>query len=74
MIGTCPHDCNNKTVYGYCKTTACIHPTHGKGEYPKTTVHYEPITYKMVQCVEISDESIERIVDAVVKALKEGRT
>ena len=28
MIGFCPYDCNNKTEYGYCKTTGCINPNH----------------------------------------------
>ena len=26
----CPYICNNKTVYGYCKTTACINPEYNK--------------------------------------------
>ena len=26
----CPYLCNNKTVYGYCKTTACINPEYNK--------------------------------------------
>lgn len=24
----CPYVCNNKTEYGYCKTTACINPKY----------------------------------------------
>ena len=26
----CPYICNNKTVYGYCKTTACINLEYNK--------------------------------------------
>ena len=26
----CPYICNNKTVYGYRKTTACINPEYNK--------------------------------------------
>ena len=26
----CPYICNNKTEYGYCKTTACINPEYNK--------------------------------------------
>ena len=26
----CPYICNNKTEYGYCKTTACINPEYHK--------------------------------------------
>lgn len=25
MISPCPYVCDNKTAYGYCKTTACIY-------------------------------------------------
>ena len=26
----CPYICDNKTDYGYCKTTACINPEYNK--------------------------------------------
>lgn len=26
MNSPCPYICNNKTEYGYCKTTGCINP------------------------------------------------
>ena len=26
----CPHICDNKTKYGYCKTTACINPKYNQ--------------------------------------------
>ena len=26
MISACPYLCDNKTEYGYCKTTGCINP------------------------------------------------
>ena len=26
----CPYICDNKTEYGYCKTTACINPQYNK--------------------------------------------
>lgn len=26
----CPYICDNKTEYGYCKTTACINPEYNK--------------------------------------------
>ncbi len=26
MIGTCPYVCDNKTEFGYCKSTVCINP------------------------------------------------
>ena len=70
MISTCPHDCNNKTEYGYCKTTVCCHPIHGRKYTHTETIAIEQPKIKVVQTVEISDESIERIVDAVIKALK----
>ena len=28
MIGLCPYDCDNKTEYGYCKSTGCINPKY----------------------------------------------
>ena len=27
-VQVCPHICDNKTKYGYCKTTACINPKY----------------------------------------------
>ena len=33
----CLYVCENKTEYGYCKTTACINPKHnGSGTYKIT--------------------------------------
>lgn len=26
----CPYICDNKTEYGYCKTTACINPKYNQ--------------------------------------------
>ena len=32
MNSPCPYVCNNKTEYGYCKTTGCINPKYdGRG-------------------------------------------
>lgn len=28
MIGPCPYPCSNKTDFGYCQTTGCIHPVY----------------------------------------------
>lgn len=28
MFGSCPYSCNNKTEYGYCKSTGCINPRY----------------------------------------------
>lgn len=28
MVGPCPYNCENKTSFGYCKTTACINPKY----------------------------------------------
>ena len=28
MTGICPYECDNKTEYGYCKTTGCINPKY----------------------------------------------
>lgn len=28
MIGPCPYFCENKTEFGYCRTTACINPLY----------------------------------------------
>ena len=27
-MGICPYDCDNKTEFGYCKTTGCINPIY----------------------------------------------
>lgn len=35
MSSPCPYICNNKTEYGYCKTTGCIH----KGVWYLQTKH-----------------------------------
>ena len=39
MITPCPYfDCENRTEFGYCKTTACINPIHsniGTAQYGK---------------------------------------
>ena len=29
--GRCGKDCNNKTEFGYCKTTACTNPKYSGG-------------------------------------------
>ena len=39
MNSPCPYICNNKTDYGYCKTSACINPTHRT----PTFTSYDPI-------------------------------
>lgn len=41
-IGTevCPYPCQNKTEYGYCKTTGCINP---KFDRTRTFTWYDPI-------------------------------
>ena len=68
MITICPYNCENKTLSGYCKTTACINP-----KYQGTrTIKIEPQTQGItVRVVEVSEESIERIADAVVRKLEE---
>lgn len=30
MNNICPHICDNKTEYGYCKTTYCINQKYNK--------------------------------------------
>ena len=30
-FGRCGNDCNNKTEFGYCKTTACTNPKYVGG-------------------------------------------
>lgn len=37
---TCPYPCQNKTEYGYCKTTGCINP---KFDRTRTFTSYDPI-------------------------------
>ena len=27
-FGSCPYICNNKTEFGYCKTTVCVNPKY----------------------------------------------
>ena len=68
MITICPYNCENKTLSGYCKTTACINP-----KYQGTrTIRLEPTTQGItVRVVEVSEESIERIADAVMRKLEE---
>ena len=68
MITMCPYNCENKTLSGYCKTTACINP-----KYQGTrTIRLEHTTQGItVRVVEVSEESIERIADAVVRKLEE---
>lgn len=39
MVEVCPYICSNKTDYGYCKTSACINPTHRT----QTFTSYDPI-------------------------------
>ena len=39
MNSPCPYICNNKTDYGYCKTSACINSTHRA----PTFTSYDPI-------------------------------
>ena len=34
MIGICPYDCDNKTEFGYCKSTGCINPKYNQMEWP----------------------------------------
>lgn len=36
----CPYPCQNKTEYGYCKTTGCINP---KFDRTRTFTSYDPI-------------------------------
>lgn len=36
----CPYPCQNKTEYGYCKTTGCINP---KFDRTRTFTWYDPI-------------------------------
>lgn len=63
----CSYNCPNKTEHGYCKTTGCIYPEYRNS----VTINYEPPSYKIIQYAELSDESIDRIVEAFVKKLKE---
>ena len=30
MSGPCPYPCNNKTEYGYCRSTGCMNPTYAQ--------------------------------------------
>lgn len=61
----CSYNCPNKTEHGYCKTTGCIYPEYRNS----VTINYEPPSYKIIQYAELSDESIDRIVEAFVKKL-----
>lgn len=29
-MNTCPYVCNNKTIHGYCMSTACINPLYNR--------------------------------------------
>lgn len=40
MAEVCPYPCQNKTEYGYCKTTGCINP---KFDRTRTFTSYDPI-------------------------------
>ena len=40
MAEVCPYPCQNKTEYGYCKTTGCINP---KFDRTRTFTWYDPI-------------------------------
>ena len=62
----CSYNCPSKTEQGYCKTTGCIHP-----EY-RNNITVTP-SYTIVNYAELSDESIDRIVEAFVRKLKEVR-
>lgn len=34
-MNTCPYVCNNKTKFGYCKTTVCINPMYNQQSITK---------------------------------------
>ena len=62
----CGYNCNNKTVEGYCKTTTCINPMNWAQGTSASGVITD-LVYPGVQIVEqvdISDESIKKIVEA----------
>lgn len=40
MTEVCPYPCQNKTEYGWCKTTGCINP---KFDRTRTFTWYDPI-------------------------------
>lgn len=62
-VGYCTdYSCSLRNSNGYCSITGCV----------KTqTVNYEN-DVRIVRSVEISDECIEKIADAVVRKLMEG--
>ena len=59
--GLCTRDCEYKTYEGYCKLTACI-KGHATIQIPKGNA-------QLVQLVELTDECIDKIADAVVQKL-----
>lgn len=67
MAGTalCLRDCEYKTYEGYCRFTACIKRSDN------VTMKIPEGNVQIVQLVELTDECIDKIADAVVQKLME---
>ena len=44
-MNICPYICDNKTEYGYCKTTTCINPGYHNIDYSHYTYTYSNSEY-----------------------------
>ena len=58
--------CENCNEFGICQVTAC-------SKQGSKTITINPMNTRIVQLVELTDECIEKIAEAVVRRLKNER-